>query len=157
MIPAQPTLGTLLRRIIEELDGAVDASYARAGLEYRSRYTPIVRALVQHGPIPVRSLAERATVSHSAASQTVSQMAKAGLVSLKPGADARERIVALTPAAIAILPDLQACWAATEAAARTLDSDLGQSLPDVLVRLLDALDKRPFLDRILDNSPTPET
>jgi DNA-binding MarR family transcriptional regulator len=153
MIAIQPTLGTVLRRLIEEFDGAVDESYRRAGLEYRSRYTPIVRALAHAGPMTVRALARQATVSHSAASQTVAQMAERGLVSMTSGADARERIVALTPAAIAMLPDLRRCWTATEAAARTLDADLGQSLVAVLTKLLEALEERPFLDRILDQQP----
>lgn len=157
MMPARPTLGTLLRRLIEELDGAVSESYERAGIDFRPRYTPIIRALAQDGPMTVRALAQRATVSHSAVSQTVSQMTTHGLVALTPGTDARERIVALTPAANALLPDLQTCWAATEAAARTLDADLGQPFDLLLIQLLDALEDRPFLNRILEHLPKPET
>jgi len=152
----RPTLGTLLRRLIEELDGAVLQSYALAGLDYRPRYTPVVRALLAQGPLTVRALAESSRVSHPAASQTVSQMSAQGLVSLTRGQDARERLVALTPAALAMVPALQACWAATEAAARTLDADLEQPFADTLGRLLDALDQRPFLQRILEQSPLKE-
>ena len=153
MIPSRPTIGTLLRRLIEELDGAVARSYEAAGLDYRPRYTPIVRALVRNGPLTIRSLSERSSVTHSAASQTVSQMAECGLISLQPGADARERLVTLTPAAEAMLPTLEACWTATEAAARTLDADLGQSLEAILTQLLAALERSPFLDRIIDQTP----
>jgi len=156
MLSESPTLGTLLRRLTEDLDEAVGRSYEMAGLDYRPRYTPMVRALMRHGPMTIRALARRSTVSHSAASQTISQMAERGLVSLAAGADARERIVALTPAAEAMIPALQACWTATEAAARTLDADLGQPLEDILVRLLEALEQRPFLDRLIEQLPPPE-
>lgn len=148
MAITRPTLGTLLRRLVEQLDGAVEQSYADAGLDYRPRYTPIVRALINHGPATIRALAERSGVTHSAASQTVTQMARAGLVSLAPGEDARERIVSLTPLAESLTPSLERHWAATEAAARTLDDDLGQSLPDLLSQALQALDRQPFAERI---------
>ena len=91
----RPTLGTLLRQLIEHLDSAVEASYAGDGLDYRPRYTPIIRALITHGPATIRDLARRTGVSHSAASQTVAQMAKRNLVALTPGADARERVIVL--------------------------------------------------------------
>ncbi|WP_371871428.1 hypothetical protein [Phytohabitans rumicis] len=45
----------------------------------------------------IRALAGAVGVTHSAASQTVAQMAKAGYVTLEPGTDARQRIVHLTP------------------------------------------------------------
>lgn len=147
------TLGALLRRLTDHLDGAVQQAYADAGLDYRPRFTPIVRALIAEGPATIRALSHRTGVTHSAASQTVSQMAERGLVVLSPGQDARERIVALTPAARALLPRLEEFWTATEAAARTLDRDIGQSLPDVLTQALDALERRSFADRIADASP----
>jgi DNA-binding MarR family transcriptional regulator len=152
------TLGTLLRRLIEHLDGAVEASYAGDGLDYRPRYTPIVRALMRDGPATIRDLAARTGVTHSAASQTIAQMAERRLVTLEPGADARERIVAPAPALAAILPGLERRWTATEAAAGTLDADLGLSLADLVTRALDALERQPFAERIrLSEAAQPET
>jgi DNA-binding MarR family transcriptional regulator len=144
----QSTLGTLLRRLLAQLDDAVEESYARDGLDYRPRYTPIIRALAAGGPATIRDLAARTGVSHSAASQTVAQLADRGLVSLQAGEDARERIVALGAAAEALMPRLERRWAATEAAARSLDDDLGVSLEEVLARALAALERQPFADRI---------
>lgn len=137
-----------MRRLIDHLDGAVEASYARDGLEYRPRYTPVFRALLRDGPATIRDLSQRTGVSHSAASQTVSQMAGKGLVALEAGDDARERIVSLTSAALAIVPQLERRWAATEAAARTLDAELGLPLAEVITRALDALDEQSFAERI---------
>lgn len=142
------TLGTLLRRLVDQLDGAVQEAYADAGLDYRPRFTPIVRALLSHGPATIRTLSARTGVSHSAASQTIAEMSERGLVSLKKGQDARERIVALTPAGETLVPRLEECWRATELAARTLDEDLGQPLATVLVAALAALDRRSFTDRL---------
>jgi DNA-binding MarR family transcriptional regulator len=144
----QRTHGVLLRRLLDHLDGAVEQSYVDAGLDYRPRFTPILRALLNDGPASLRALSARTGVTHSAVSQTVSQMAARNWVSLVPGQDARERIVALTPFALERLPVLERCWAATAAASSTLDADIGQPLAEVLARALAALDRRPFSDRL---------
>lgn len=145
---SQRTHGVLLRRLIDHLDGAVEQSYIDAGLDYRPRFTPILRALLNDGPASLRTLSARTAVTHSAVSQTVSQMASRGWVGLEPGADARERIVALTPFALEQLPVLERCWAATAAASNGLDADIGQPLSEVLGRALAALDRRSFHDRL---------
>lgn len=143
-----PTLGTLLRHLLEHLDGAVEQAYQRSGLDYRPRYTPIVRTLVAMGPVSIRAISRQAQVSHSAVSQTVSQMVNDGLVELQPGSDARERIVVLTPKARAMLPALERQWAATNAAADQLDEELSAPLSRVLVEALQALEKEPFDARL---------
>ena len=149
------THGVLLRRLTEHLDGAVERWYARAGLDYRPRFTPIVRALLERGPLSLRALSDHIGVSHSAVSQTVAQMVAKGWVAPGPGRDGRERIIALTPFAMQRLPLLERCWAETETASRTLDADIGQPLADVLIRALDALERRPFADRLSEASAQP--
>lgn len=142
------THGVLLRRLIEHLDGSVEQLYVQSGLDYRPRFTPILRALLNEGSATLRTLSTRTGVTHSAISQTVSQMAARGWVSLDPGSDARERIVTLTPQALDRLPLLERCWAATDAASGSLDADIGQPLSEVLVRALDALQRKPFSERL---------
>jgi len=148
MVHSLRTHGVLLRRLIEHLDGAVEQLYVDAGLDYRPRYTPIVRALLNEGPATIRALSTRTGVTHSAVSQTVAQMAAKGWVALEPGSDARERIVDLTSFAHERLPLLERCWAATDVASESLDQDIGQPLAAVLVRALDALERRPLSDRL---------
>ena len=156
MVHSLRTHGVLLRRLIEHLDGAVEQAYVETGLDYRPRYTPIVRALLNLGPVSLRVLSERIGVTHSAVSQTVSQMASRGWVALEVGTDGRERIVALTPFALEKLPVLERCWAATEAASATLDDDVGQPLAEVLLRALDALERQPFPDRLAAAASSPD-
>jgi len=146
----QPTLGTLLRHLLELLDGAVERAYDELRLRYKPRFTPVVRALVSLGPAPLASIASHAGISHSAVSQTVAQMEPAGLVAVRLGVDARERIVSLTPDAERLLPALRAQWAATEAAARSLDADLSVPLSAVLEQAIRHLEKRSFDERMRD-------
>lgn len=150
MSSASPTLGTLLRSLIDHLDGEVEAAYAAAGLAWRPRYTPVMRALTRSGPTSIKAIAAEIGVSHSAASQTVTQMAREGLVALTPGSDARERIVELTPATEGMIPALRGQQAATDAAAADLDTELSAPLTDVLGEALAALHRRPFGIRIAE-------
>ncbi|BCB90617.1 MarR family winged helix-turn-helix transcriptional regulator [Phytohabitans suffuscus] len=153
MSPDREAVGTLLRHVLELLDGDVATVYRDAGVpDYRPRFSPPVRALVAAGPMPIRDLAAAVGVTHSAASQTVAQMVRAGLVELAPGDDARQRIVALTDRARDLLPLVEAEWAATAAAQRELDAELPAPLGDVLMAVAAALRERPFRDRIRAHS-----
>ncbi|MEU8079015.1 MarR family transcriptional regulator [Catellatospora citrea] len=156
-LPEREAVGTLLRHVLELLDGDVAKVYAELDLaDYRPRYSPVVRALLAQGPLPIRDLARAVGVTHSAASQTVAQMNRAGLVDLTPGADARQRLVGLTSKAHELLPVITAEWSATTAAMRTLDSELSMPLVDLLTELTTALTRRPFRERIADAGlPTP--
>ncbi|MFE0022844.1 MarR family winged helix-turn-helix transcriptional regulator [Amycolatopsis sp. NPDC059021] len=142
-------LGTRLRHVLELLDGDVAKFLVDLGLtDYRPRYSPVVRALVAHGALPIRDLARETGVTHSAASQTVAQMNRAGLVTLASGADARQRIVSLTDKARDLVPILNAEWAATSEAAAQLDAELPFSLGEMITAIVDALERKSFRERI---------
>jgi DNA-binding MarR family transcriptional regulator len=139
------------------LDRDVESVYSEAGLDYRPRYTPVVRHVAEHGPSSIRAIADRASLTHSAASQTVAEMVRRGLATTIPGADARERIVALTPAARAMLPELELYWAATASAAASLFAEIGIDLEAGLAAAIEALGRRSFFDRITAAGATSET
>lgn len=142
-------LGTQLRHLIELLDGAVAASYEAAGIDYRPRYTPVMRALAQGGARTVGQIAEAAGITQPAATQTVALMLKEGLVATTPSpTDARQKLVRLAPRGRALLPQLQRCWAATGAAAASLDADLAYPLSELLAQAIDVLGRQPFGERI---------
>jgi DNA-binding MarR family transcriptional regulator len=147
-VATTPTLGTLLRHLIDSLDSAVEQGYANSGLDYRPRYTPVVRTLLELGPSSIRAIANHSCITHSAASQTVSEMAKYGWVQVARGGDARQHIVALTAKADEALPLIRRHWLATNSAATALDLELSMPLSDLLREAIGALERRPFLDRI---------
>ncbi|MDB5443656.1 MAG: hypothetical protein JWP86_1132 [Phenylobacterium sp.] len=140
-------LGTRLRNLIDRLDGDVERRYRDDGLDFRPRFTPVVRALSALGPASIATIARHEGMRHSAVSQTVAQMQRQGLVKLAPGADARERIVALTPALTEILPRIERHWAATSAAAAGLEAELPHPLAATLQAAIEALDRRSFAER----------
>lgn len=154
-MPRRPAdgLGTQLRRLVELLDGDLDEIYAEDGLGYRSRYSPIMRALHDGVPRTIKQIAALSTVSHSAASQTVSRMMAEGMVAQRVGADARERLVHLTPKGRRLVPTLKARWRAADVAAAGLEKELGVKLQAVLGRAISILEARSFKSRILAAMP----
>jgi DNA-binding MarR family transcriptional regulator len=141
-------LGTQLRHLIELLDGDVALAYQEAGLDYRPRYTPVMRVLGRHGQAAIGEIAAYAGITQPAATQTVALMKKEGLVDVVAGQDGRQRLVALSEAGRALLPRLERCWAATSAAAANLDAELDHPLSATLAQAIAALQSRPFLERI---------
>lgn len=155
-LPDPDAVGTLLRHAIELLDGGVAESQAASGLtDYRPRYSPFVRTLVADGPLPVRDLAQRVGVTHSAASQTVAQMKRSGLVTQELGDDARQRIVHLTARARDLLPIIETEWASVDTAMRRLDAELPMPLAQLLTLTIEALYRKPFAQRIAEATTPP--
>jgi MarR family transcriptional regulator, organic hydroperoxide resistance regulator len=142
------TLGTLLRHLIEHLDGSVERRYCSAGLAYKPRYTPIFRALLHLQKASLREISQHAQITHSAVSQTMAKMRKAGLVESVEVTDARQRVVRLSAKANRMLPELQSIWRATNTAADRLDAELPFPLSSLLADTLAALEKHSFEERI---------
>ncbi|GAA1540856.1 MarR family winged helix-turn-helix transcriptional regulator [Kribbella lupini] len=146
-------IGTRLRHLLEQLDGDVAQLYRDLDLaDYRPRFSPIVRTLVAQGPLSVRALADAVGVTHSAASQTVAQLTKAGFATQQPSpTDARQRVVHLTPRTEALLPLIEAEWKATTTAMTALDEELPVPLESYLAELQAALTRRPMHARISEH------
>jgi DNA-binding MarR family transcriptional regulator len=146
-VPAR-ALGTELRTLFEQMDADVGSALAGLGLDgYRPRFSPLVRALVG-GPASVRQLAAATGVTHSAASQTVAAMVRAGWVRQRVGTDARQRIVELTGAARDALPAIRAEWEVTAQALAALDAELPYPLSTFTDDLRAALGRSSFRQRM---------
>jgi DNA-binding MarR family transcriptional regulator len=151
-------LGTALRRLIELLDGDLERVYRAHGpglAEYRASYTPVVRALTEADgrPLSVRAISVAEGVSHAAASATVSQMRRRGLLQDAPSRDGRERSVRLSASAHAMLPQLQAVWRQARQAEAGLDAQLGVCLADVVNAAVEAVEQRRFMGGDHDEPP----
>jgi MarR family transcriptional regulator, organic hydroperoxide resistance regulator len=143
------THGTQLRHLIELLDGAVGAAYEEAGLNYRPRYTPVMRALLAKEPVTIGFIAEAAGITQPAATQTIALMIKDGLVSAEAGAsDGRQKMIRLTPKGKDMVAALKLCWQATAIAAASLEADLPFPLSQVLDSAITAPAAKPLGDRV---------
>ena len=117
---------------------------------FRPRFSGVVRVLAYQGSASIGELAAATGVTHSAASQTVTELRQRGLVELTRGSDGRRRIVALAPQARALLPEIESEWTATAGALAGLDAELSVPLATSVAELTAALERRPFRQRIAD-------
>lgn len=146
-----PGLGPRLRLLLEAMDNDVAAALADLGLtDYRTRYSAVIRLIDRSGPATIGAIASELGVTHSAASQTVAEMQRRGLLALRAGTDARQRRVTLTVKTKKLLPAIDAEWDATDAASAALDAELPYSLRRLLDDLEQALEQRSFRQRIAE-------
>jgi DNA-binding MarR family transcriptional regulator len=108
---------------------------------------PLIR-LAHKGSMTITELSSELGVTHSAASQTVAVLTRAGYVRSKPGVDARTRTIALTGRGRALIPLLEAEWRATEAAISDLEAEIFYPLSQLGRDLEAALTRRSFYERV---------
>jgi DNA-binding MarR family transcriptional regulator len=143
-----PGLGTRLRRLILELDGAVQAAYDKAGIEFRPRFYPVVQWLQARGAAGIVELAQACGVSQPGMTQTVQEMRRAGLLVPVDSEDRRSRSIALSAKGRSVAAELERTWQAVERAARELDEELPNSLSGTVDAALAALADTSFASRI---------
>jgi DNA-binding MarR family transcriptional regulator len=144
------------RASFDAMSADVARTLTELGLtDYRPRYSAVIRLVAAEGPMTIRLISTRMATTHSASSQTVSEMAKRDLVTLRAGADARERVVHLTAKARRLRPVIDAEWSATATAIRELGTELSAPLATIAAELAEALARRPFHDRIAAHLEVP--
>ncbi|MBR7746371.1 MarR family winged helix-turn-helix transcriptional regulator [Undibacterium baiyunense] len=142
-------LGTRLRHLIDLLDSAVASTYTEAGLRYRPRYTPIVRALTESEPLTINQIAKLAGITQPAATQTIALMVKDDIVKVNSESkDGRHKFVRFTDHGRAMLPLLTAHWDATTEAIKELESELPHSLTEIIKAATSRLEEKPFAARL---------
>lgn len=150
--PAGSSRWRPLRLLLAAMDDDIASLYDEAGMPgFRTRFTGPLILLGRRGPLTIRELADAMRVTHSAMSQTVAAMRRAGLVTSVAGGDARTRRVRPTRAARRILPFLEAEWRATEQAILELEEEIPYPLSQVVRDIEAALSRRPFRERVRDH------
>jgi DNA-binding MarR family transcriptional regulator len=144
-------LGSALRKLVDALDSGVQKHYEKRGSSFRPRFYPVAQLLLAHQTCSIRELADFTGLSHSALSQTIKEMKASGLVTSKPGADARERMIELTGLGQTTCEQLQPLWAAVRQAAAALDDELSSPLSHLVEEALLRLSQRDYATRIGDS------
>jgi len=141
-------LGTRLRLLTAALDDAVEEIYKLRGLNFRPRYFPYFRMLMERESMSVGEFVSALGFTQPATTQTLQIMREAGLVETVQTGDRRMRRYQLTQQAKAIVPRLEEVWAAVAAAAERLDEALPASLDSTVDAALDHLSSHPFRQMI---------
>ncbi|MDN6860377.1 MarR family transcriptional regulator [Pseudomonas sp. CAN2814] len=143
----QPGLGELLRQVSELVELGAEEHYQQMGLNYRARYTPVLRA-IRAGAKTVTEITARTHLTQGAISQSVGHMESAGLILRQRGEDGRQSVIQLTPAGKKLVSKLSAHWAATFDTIEELETEIGHPLRRVLEDTARALQQRDFSQRL---------
>ena len=143
----QPGLGELLRYVGELVEWGADEHYRALNLNYRARYTPVLRAL-HVGAKTVTDITVRTHLTQGAISQTVALLESDGLISRRALNDARKSGIQLTAAGRTLVAKLERHWVATFAAIARLEEEIGYPLRQVLEVAAQALERQGFSARV---------
>lgn len=143
----KPGLGELLRHVGELLDEGAEAHYRSMSLNYRARYTPVLRAL-RAGAQTVTDITERSHLTQGAISQTVALLEGEGLIIRHALSDGRKSGLRLSTTGQALVARLEPHWEATFAAIAGLEQEIGHPLRQALEGAARALARQGFSARI---------
>jgi DNA-binding MarR family transcriptional regulator len=143
----KPGLGELLRHVGELVEQGAEEHYREMSLNYRARYTPVLRTL-NAGAETVTDITARTYLTQGAVSQTVGLMEADGLILRHPVDDGRKSGIQLTRAGRTLLNKLEQHWALTFAAIAALEAEIGHPLLQVLENTAQALEQQGFSARL---------
>jgi DNA-binding MarR family transcriptional regulator len=130
------------------MDRDIQQIYDEARLDVHPGYVLELLRLDTGGPMTIAELAASIERTHSAMSQKVAAMQRAGLVRTAAGPDGRSKHVLLTRKAKRVVGRLAAEWRATQAAIAEIESEIGYPLDKVVSDVELALERRSFYDRL---------
>ncbi len=143
----RPGLGELLRYVGELVDQGAEAQYHTLDLNYRARYTPVLRA-ISAGAETVTDITARTRLTQGAVSQTVGLMVADGIVARHALDDGRKSGIHLTIQGKELLKTLEPRWQRTFAAIEALEKEIGHPLLRVLEDAARALERQDFAARL---------
>ncbi|ENC0934721.1 winged helix DNA-binding protein [Escherichia coli] len=140
-------LGELLRYITELVDQGAGRLYREMDIDYRPRFTPVLRAMVA-GAKTVTEITSCSFLTQGAISQTIAMMEKDGLLMKRVQKDGRKSTLLLTPKGKELVAVLNAHWESIFQAIRQLEQETGHPLMTVLGDIARALEIQGFDERI---------
>ncbi|MDQ2846476.1 MAG: MarR family transcriptional regulator [Actinomycetota bacterium] len=140
-----------LRLLQAAMDSDIARLYAERNIDgLKPSHTMALIRLDHRGPMTITELADSVQVTHSAMSQKVAALRRAGLVRSVAGSDARTKRILLTAKAKRILGFLEAEWRATENAVAGIEAEIPYPLSQVVSDIAEVLQRKSFHDRIVE-------
>lgn len=140
-------IGTRCRRIYEHLSLEMDTLYRSEGLDMSVREFPIIYSIVKKGPLSLAEIQGLSGLSHSAVSQTVKKLVTKNLLSLKPGNDARSKIVDFTDQGQRLVKALKPIWETCSAAMNSVLDECDTNILSAFSDYETALSRKSFTQR----------
>lgn len=143
------TLGTRFRRIGERLQADTQHILDAAGVNLQAGQCPILAALDRGDGLTVGEVAQAVGVSQPGVTRTLSQLAEAGFVTMKPSPDdQRRRVVALSEEGRAVMARCdEIVWPRIRGAVADLCAGFDDALLASLSAIEDGLAEKTLSER----------
>ncbi len=142
-------IASRLRRLSDLYWQSVTAIYRESGIDFEVKWATVFLLIARQGPIPIMEIADRLGITHPAVIQIVNELVKKGLIqSEKSEQDSRKRLLTLSPAGEAIIPQMQPLWDAVQIVSQDLIDGQPHNLLLALREMEDQLTAQSFASRI---------
>ncbi|MBS1660037.1 MAG: winged helix-turn-helix transcriptional regulator [Bacteroidetes bacterium] len=140
-------LSTRLMRLSEWTRKDVTRIYKESGIDFESKWFPVLYVLSRRSPMAVGELAEELGYAHPSVIELVQSMQKKQLVTAKPSKeDGRKRLLELTPKARKLIVKMQPLWDRMRIVAAQIYNN-GSSLLKAIEDVESALAQKSYFDR----------
>lgn len=146
-MPHNAGLGELLRYVTDLVDQGAERLYQEMAMNYRPRFTPVLRAIVA-GATTVTEITASTFLTQGAISQSVAMMEKEGILIRQIQEDGRKNTLLLTERGKELVAVLSVHWDSIFLAIGQLEQEIGHSLRTVLSDTARALEAKSFDERI---------
>lgn len=146
--------GSRLRRLSEAFLSDVNSIYKTHKISFDASWFPVFYILSQDGEVSIRQISGQLGITHSAASQMVSNLQEKGLIkSSVSKKDARHKVVAFTAKGQKLLQKIQPVWNALNQAMIELGGGEAESnkLLAALMQLENRMKEKSLFERIEDH------
>ncbi|ULQ57661.1 MarR family transcriptional regulator [Flavihumibacter rivuli] len=143
--------GSRLRRLSEAFLSDLNKCYRSRGIHFDATWFPIFYILSQQETASIRDIADQLEVSHSAASQLVSNLQEKGLLKTTVDKqDARKKVVTLSAKGQKLLQQVEPVWKALQQAMESLLAE-GENSSKMLAAIADTeqqMQERSLFERM---------
>lgn len=143
--------GTRLKRLSESFLKDVNRIYRSHKIRFDASWFPVFYLLSENEEVSIRNISDALRISHSAASQLVSNLQQKGLVkSVVSKEDARHKVVTFTAKGERLLQQVQPVWNALKEAMEELgnESGEGKKMLAALIAFENSLQQQSVYERI---------
>lgn len=143
--------GSRLRRLSETFLSDVNNIYKAHKIPFDASWFPVFYILSQEGEVSIRQISNSLGITHSAASQMVSNLQEKGVIkSTVSKKDARHKVVAFTPKGQKLLQKIQPVWQALQTAMTELGGEEAESqkLLAALTKMEERMQDKSLFERI---------
>jgi DNA-binding MarR family transcriptional regulator len=143
--------GSRLKRLSDAFLSDVNRIYKSHNIPFEASWFPVFYLLSRQDTVSITDIAAQLEVSHSAASQLVSNLQEKGILKTTTTPDdARKKLVCFTPKGKKILAQVLPVWAALQKAMEQLITEGEHSghLLHAITEIENGLESSPLLNRI---------